>query len=119
MVVDLTPGDGNLMWACLRSGVAYVGIFFIEDHRELIFNRIKALHKKHMADPSPDYKCIYDSRYAAALERAKPEGEAESADVDDGDGAPNPQAKKPGPKRNKPNQPQAAPKPKKLKKQWW
>ncbi len=84
LVIDLSPSDGNMWWACIQLGLNYVAVCFTEEHRNLLLTRMATLYKANMANPQ--MKNIYNARYAAALEKARKTqqaGDEESADEDE------------------------------------
>ena len=67
LLINLSPADGNLMWACLLLGISYVGICYSEDHHDILLARVNDLWKQNLGNAHADYKLVFNSRYADAL----------------------------------------------------
>ena len=64
MVVDLSPADGKLAFACLQNRVAYLGVTYNEVHSKLLEERLLDLMQTSMADPSSP---LFNNNYAQAI----------------------------------------------------
>lgn len=64
LVLDLSPADGKLAWACVKTRTAYMGICYIDTHVKLMEERLLDLMKvsvKETASP------LFNSAYAQAV----------------------------------------------------
>ena len=66
---------------------------------QVLLGRMKSLFKTHLGHPAPEFKGIYNARYAAAVAAAKSQAEDPSGAGEDLPPTPTPKTKpKPGPK---------------------
>ncbi|CAK9080027.1 Uncharacterized protein SCF082_LOCUS38170 [Durusdinium trenchii] len=67
LVLDLSPADGKLAWACVKTRTAYMGICYIDTHVKLMEGRLLDLMKVSMKETASP---LFNSAYAQAAEQA-------------------------------------------------
>ena len=64
LVLDLSPADGKLAWACVKTRTAYMGICYIDTHVKLMEGRLLDLMKVSMKETASP---LFNSAYAQAV----------------------------------------------------
>ncbi len=65
-IIDLTPGDGALAYACVRTGKSYVGLRLTPEHEEKLRTH---LLEQTLAASATHGDDLYDANFVSALKR--------------------------------------------------